>query len=374
MPKAQKTFDEVCDDIYAFVELFVFNRIRFKYKTFHAYSLRRQSKDYKHTDIPNLLHIDTDVVRSLACYADGRRYKMTDIWKSLEPKLKHHYKTYKSFKSGKCFHLPSYYELPDETLKSLFENPPTPKALKPRVKRVWSRYIFDLKKTPIPSRHSRTSQPSSFDANKTNKKTCPSTARPSDSDLDKMIDEILTETNNQAMKTRHRSPSPSRPIQPTSLIPETIVEKDLDIPPDTQKTTTTPRARLPRGTGTTFTDSNIPSPPSSIREPLRSQLTTFANKMHKAILDKKIGPATVEKLMHLLGWKNVKCSFPLVGFTEEDGMKNLGYAVKVAGVVADLIKANNIAVAKEDSRWFSTYVRVLKSHMQTLKEQKQLTK
>lgn len=374
MPKAQKTFEEVCDDIYAFVELFVFNRIKFKYKTFSAYSLRRQSKDYKHTDIPNLLHIDTDAVRSLACYADGRRYKMTDIWKSLEPKLKHHYKTYKSFKSGKSFHLPSYYELPDETLKSLFENPPTPNALNPRVKRVWSRYLIDLKEKPIASRHSRTSQPSSLEANKTNKKTCPSTTLPSDSDLDKIVDEILTETNNQAMKTRHRSPSPSRPIQPTSIIPETIVEKDLDIPLDTQKTTTTPRARLPRGTGTTLSYSNIPSPPSSIREPLRSYLSTFANKMHKAILDKKIGPATVEKLLHILGWKNAKCSFPLVGFTEEDRMKNIDYAVKVAGVVANLIKVHKIAVAKEDSLWFSTYVRVLKSRVEDLKERKQLAK
>ena len=327
MPKAQKTFEEVCDDIYAFVELFVFNRIKFKYKTFSAYSLRRQSKDYQHTDIPNLLHIDTDAVRSLACYADGRRYKMTDIWRSLEPKLKHHYKTYKSFKSGKSFHLSSYYELPDETLKSLFENPPTPNALNPRVKRVWSRFIYNLKEKPIPSRHSRTSQALSLEANKTNMESHSSFSEPSDDVIDEIIDEILTETEDEAMKKKSRSQTASKRI---------------------------------RSSSNAITATKMPSLPSSIREPFRSELAAFASEMQSAVKSSKIGQATAEKLLHLLGWEKAKLNFPLAGFTEEDSWRNIEYHCKVAKDVFNLIVKHKLHLTKESKEWFTSYTQLLK--------------
>lgn len=178
MPKRPNTFDQVCSDIYSFIELFVFNRLKHKYKNYATYANRSRLQNHKHTDIPNLLHIDPSIVRALSCYANGKRYKMTDIWTALDQKLIHHFKTNKTFKSGKSFHLPSYYELPDSTLKALFDNPPRPRLLSPRARRVWNRFIESLQNKPVARIHSRTSQPSSTQTNKHINSTLPSTSEP----------------------------------------------------------------------------------------------------------------------------------------------------------------------------------------------------
>lgn len=141
--KEARTLDSVCKDIYSFLELHLFNRVQYKCPTWDDY--KNKSHD-TWKQLRKLLHVDREIVRSLASYGHNRYYSMHEVWQCLEPQIVHHCKCTRTYKSGKKFQLDSWYHISDKKLCELYANPPAPSSLTPRAKAAWEKFISKTKK------------------------------------------------------------------------------------------------------------------------------------------------------------------------------------------------------------------------------------
>ena len=333
-----RTLASVSKDIFSFLQLHLFNRVRLKYPTFEEYASRKHRKGYDHAELKKLCHVDRLIVKNLALYKPFSYYKMTEIWPMLEPQIIHHSKLTKVFKSGKKFELLSWYELSEPFLKSLYADPPTYATLTPRAKRAFDRLTsksfidtIGLEQTQTDTEHMDTTDRLLEDNAASARRAV----------------EIARARRERKSATHKRASIDRQLTAKKPRIPEPSAADD--IPPDDDKNT--------------FTLDSKPKSMSNIRLAASTPTRTFdASQAYvarlRALVEKKsIGAATASRYAKTVGIKGVTFREPRSGASIEDYDVKEQLAVLKESIA--YIKQHSIKVQPEDKRWLQLQLNAL---------------